>query len=432
MFQMFCRTTPWFCELRQTLTHSSSWVQISPSPVSPAAADEAFVTLVTSDSSSQGAAVVARSLRRHGTTRRIVVMVTPNVSEQCRFSLHVDFDEVVSVDPDRGEDQHPSPSPWRRPEFGLAKIQCWTLTQFSKCVFLEADTLVLCNVDDLFQREELSAAPDPAWPDCFNSGVFVFRPSLQTHSRILQHARQHGGVGGGDQNLLNSFFSGWSEEDIQKRLPFLYNLISSSVYSYLPAFHQFGHQAKIVHFSGSVKPWSRRKEDRSTDGMERFYDLWWKEHLSQSVGKQSGRRAEKTQISEHRGEVPVRDRLDICSSLLPHFTTPPQNQDPEPQPVRQSLWSTEMKTPPTESSQVLEEAGCSERPEDPPPIEEAARDGSAPPGGGDVLLTWSSSQQGAAEGQELQHRRRWEAGEADYLGRDAFQNIQKMLDRFLD
>lgn len=119
-----------------------------------------------------------------------------------------------------------------------------------------------------------------------------------------------------------------------------------------------------------MKPWSRRKEDRSTDGMERFYDLWWKEHLSQSVGKQSGRRAEKTQvwrivcrniiqnqqfsrstgssmvllqISEHRGEVPVRDRLDICSSLLPHFTTPPQNQDPEPQPVRQSLWSTEMK-----------------------------------------------------------------------------------------
>lgn len=90
------------------------------------------------------------------------------------------------------------------------------------------------------------------------------------------------------------------------------------------------------------------------------------------------------------------------------------------------------QTPPTESSQVLEEAGCSERPEDPPPTEEAARDGSAPPGGGDVLLTWSSSQQGAAEGQELQHRRRWEAGQADYLGRDAFQNIQKMLDRFLD
>lgn len=33
---------------------------------------------------------------------------------------------------------------------------------------------------------------------------------------------------------------------------------------------------------------------------------------------------------------------------------------------------------------------------------------------------------------ELEHRRRWEAGRADYLGKDAFRNIQKMLDCFLD
>lgn len=35
-----------------------------------------------------------------------------------------------------------------------------------------------------------------------------------------------------------------------------------------------------------------------------------------------------------------------------------------------------------------------------------------------------------AEGPE--GRRRWEVGQADYLGKDAFRNIQKMLDRFLD
>uniref|UniRef100_A0A3P9KYR5 glycogenin glucosyltransferase n=1 Tax=Oryzias latipes TaxID=8090 RepID=A0A3P9KYR5_ORYLA len=296
----------------------------------PAAADEAFVTLVTSDSYCQGAEVVARSLRRHGTTRPVVVMVTPNVSEQRRFSLHSDFDEVVLVDP--LPSQNPSPSPWRCVELSLTKIQCWTLTQFRKCVFLEADTLVLSNVDELFQREELSAAPDPAWPDCFNSGVFVFTPSLHTHSRLLQHAEQHAGVDGADQVLLNSFFSSWPLQNLHHRLPFVYNLISSCCYSYLPAFTQFGHHAKIVHFTGAQKPWSR-------------------------------------------AEVPVQERLDTCSSLLPHFTAPLQNLDPDPQLVRYL---------------------------------------------------------GAAETQELQHRRRWEAGQADYLGRDAFQNIQKMLDRFLD
>ena len=30
------------------------------------------------------------------------------------------------------------------------------------------------NSDELFDRNEFSAAPDAGWPDCFNSGVFVF------------------------------------------------------------------------------------------------------------------------------------------------------------------------------------------------------------------------------------------------------------------
>lgn len=39
-----------------------------------------------------------------------------------------------------------------RPELGITftKIHCWTLTQYRKCVFLDADTLVselLCLVD---------------------------------------------------------------------------------------------------------------------------------------------------------------------------------------------------------------------------------------------------------------------------------------------
>lgn len=55
---------------------------------------------------------------------------------------------------------------------------------------------VLCNVDDLFDREELSAAPDPGWPDCFNSGVFVFRPSLHTHALLVEHASTRGSFDG--------------------------------------------------------------------------------------------------------------------------------------------------------------------------------------------------------------------------------------------
>lgn len=85
-----------------------------------------------------------------------------------------------------------------RPELGVtfSKIHAWRLTQYTKCVFLDADTLVLENVDDLFDREELSAAPDIGWPDCFNSGVFVFEPSMETYANLLAMANQTGSFDG--------------------------------------------------------------------------------------------------------------------------------------------------------------------------------------------------------------------------------------------
>uniref|UniRef100_A0A672KUP3 glycogenin glucosyltransferase n=1 Tax=Sinocyclocheilus grahami TaxID=75366 RepID=A0A672KUP3_SINGR len=101
---------------------------------------------------------------------------------------------------------------------------------------------------------ELSAAPDPGWPDCFNSGVFVFRPSLNTHIQILEHAAQHGSFDneshGGDQGVLNTFFSDWAVKDIRKHLSIVYNLTVDILVLY-----RYGYHAKFVHFLGGTKPW---------------------------------------------------------------------------------------------------------------------------------------------------------------------------------
>lgn len=79
-----------------------------------------------------------------------------------------------------------------RPELGITftKINCWLLEQYEKCVFLDSDCVVLRPIDDLFQREEFSAAPDAGWPDCFNSGVFVFKPSKETFRQLMNFASQ--------------------------------------------------------------------------------------------------------------------------------------------------------------------------------------------------------------------------------------------------
>uniref|UniRef100_A0A3Q3NQE1 glycogenin glucosyltransferase n=1 Tax=Labrus bergylta TaxID=56723 RepID=A0A3Q3NQE1_9LABR len=219
--------------------------------------DQAFVTLATNDSYAKGAMVLGQSLRNHNTTKKLVALIGPHVAEPCREVLSSIYDEVCVVDVmDSGDAAHLSLM--KRPDLGVTftKLHCWTLTQYSKCVFMDADTLVLSNIDELFEREELSAAPDPGWPDCFNSGVFVFKPSNETHEKLLTFCGENGSFDGGDQGVLNSFFNTWATADISKHLPFIYNLSSIAIYSYLPAFKQYGRNAKVVHFLGKVKPWS--------------------------------------------------------------------------------------------------------------------------------------------------------------------------------
>ena len=66
---------------------------------------------------------------------------------------------------------------------------------------------VLVNIDDLFEREELSASSDIGWPDCFNSGVFVYRPSHDTYSSLLQLAATTGSFDGQNRVSLQMWWN---------------------------------------------------------------------------------------------------------------------------------------------------------------------------------------------------------------------------------
>ncbi|XP_008552140.1 cell surface glycoprotein 1 isoform X2 [Microplitis demolitor] len=216
----------------------------------------AWVTMVTNDSYSLGALVLAHSLKRAGTKHDLAVLITPGVTGAMREKLSSVFTLVQEVNVLDSRDES-NLALLARPELGITftKLHCWRLTQYEKCVFVDADTLVIRNCDELFEREELSAAPDVGWPDCFNSGVFVFKPSQQTFASLTAFAASKGSFDGGDQGLLNLYFSDWAHKDISKHLPFIYNMCSTATYSYLPAYKQFGEEVRIIHFIGSTKPW---------------------------------------------------------------------------------------------------------------------------------------------------------------------------------
>ncbi|XP_055672806.1 glycogenin-1 isoform X2 [Falco peregrinus] len=365
-------------------------------PGSGTMADQSFVTLATNDSYVKGALVLGSSLQQYRTTRKLTALITPQVSDLMRRVLEKVFDEVILVNVlDSGDSAHLALM--KRPELGvtLTKLHCWELTQFSKCVFMDADTMVLSNIDELFEREELSAAPDPGWPDCFNSGVFVYRPSIETYNQLLQFATEKGSFDatlvlayqttsrsfdliatstfklrcdlsqhGADQGLLNTFFSSWATTDISKHLPFIYNLSSTSVYSYLPAFKAFGANTKVVHFLGSTKPWNYTYDSRTKSikgNMDapkivhpEFLNMWWDTYI-----------ADVLPLLEQHGivnDITTGVNMAEVTEAVSHISV------------------------------------------------------SAP-----VLPTVSSEER----------KERWEQGQADYMGVDSFDNIKKKLDTYL-
>uniref|UniRef100_A0A673H4W0 glycogenin glucosyltransferase n=1 Tax=Sinocyclocheilus rhinocerous TaxID=307959 RepID=A0A673H4W0_9TELE len=320
-------------------------------------AQQAFVTLATNDSYARGAMVLGKSLRNHKTSKKLVVLIGPHVSDQARAVLHKIFDEVRLVNVlDSGDTAHLAMM--KRPDLGVTftKLHCWTLTHYSKCVFMDADTLVVSNIDELFDREERSAAPDPGWPDCFNSGVFMFRPSNETYGKLLQYCTEHGSFDGGDQGVLNGFFSDWATADINKHLPFIYNMSSIAIYTYLPAFKQYGANAKVVHFLGQMKPWSYTynptqrgvRGDAQASSQPGLLLQWWALYSA-----------------------------EVVPMLIREYGDQPFN------------------------------SGCEVRPK------HTEQENNHP------LVS------------SAERKQRWEQGQADYMGIDSFDNIQKKLDVFL-
>jgi len=321
---------------------------------------QAWVTLATNDTYAMGALVLSESLTRVGTSRAKVILITPDVSSSMREILKNSFSEVVEVDVLNSNDAEILAA-MRRPELGvtLTKIHCWSLSSYSKCVFLDADALVIANSDELFDREELSAVPDIGWPDCFNSGVFVFTPNVDTFKALMKLAAEEGSFDGGDQGLLNSFFSNWFSEG-SKHLSFIYNMTVVASYSWTPAYKKFGKSVKIVHFIGSMKPW-----------------LYGYNSQSQSV------------IQPHTSGIQQLDHVQMWWNIFIQSVQPKLRDDCS------GLAATLAKL-------------------DLSPQSDAAY-------GGGYSYPYATQD-------TVSRRKAWEAGHIDYLGGDAFQNIQKKLD----
>ncbi len=216
-------------------------------------------TLCHGDGYLPGVEALGKSLDASGTTVPKVVMVTPDVSGKAHDWLEKHGWEVRKVDPIE------NPASRRKllfPRFArvFTKLRAWDLRGLDRVVLLDADTIVVRNVDDLFERRTFAAAPDFFMPDHFNSGVMLLEPSTPVFSRMLDAIGTMETYDGGDQGFLNRFFSDWYAMPIEHRLPVGYNT-AHFIYQFMRghpgAKARLENSVKIVHYM-LQKPWQAR------------------------------------------------------------------------------------------------------------------------------------------------------------------------------
>jgi glycogenin glucosyltransferase len=216
-----------------------------------------------------GLRALGNSLRESGSRERRIAMVTDDVSADARRELErLDWEprRITPIENPNGPDD----LLFARYAGVFNKLNVWRLDDLEKAVFLDADTVVVRNVDDLFQRPAVSAAPDFFRPDRFNSGVMVVEPSRTTYDALVRGLAGSRSYDGGDQGFLNEFFSDWYAWPVEHRLPIGYN-VHHFVYQFLcnhPQLKQgFDGELRIVHYT-LQKPW----QGRMVTGGSR---LWW-------------------------------------------------------------------------------------------------------------------------------------------------------------
>ena len=249
---------------------------------SAARGDRAYVTLVTNPDYLPGAEALIRSLRLTRAQTEIAVMhrglgpahlarlrgpgvrliaadLLPTTEAfdltHARDALHARAAFTRGTKPD-----------FHTPLDNFVKLRLWQL-DYARVVFIDADALVLRNVDKLFDFPEFCAAPNVYdGLDGFhrmNSGVFTARPDPATFAAMLARLDRPGVFWRRtDQSFLEDFFPAWHG------LPIQFNMLQY-VWINLPELWSWD-AIHILHYQYE-KPWS---DHGRAEALRPLIELW--------------------------------------------------------------------------------------------------------------------------------------------------------------
>lgn len=165
-----------------------------------------------------------------------------------------------------------------------SKLHVFSMSQFDRVTFIDADMILLRNIDELFEIDvTFAAAPDHGFKrneDRFNSGLFVVDPSRDLYEDMLEKLHTTDSYDKSDQGFLNMYFkSRWFKLDPK------YNTLKR-VFEVEPTSFDLS-SISVLHYVG-VKPWELNVDDYSI--YENLNKLWF-QYCPSSVLAESFRKS---------------------------------------------------------------------------------------------------------------------------------------------
>ncbi|KAG2243590.1 hypothetical protein Bca52824_094567 [Brassica carinata] len=227
---------------------------------------EAYVTLLYGDEFLLGVRVLGKSIRDTGSRKDMVVLVSDGVSHYSKKLLKADGWKVEKISLLANPNQvHP-----KRFWGVYTKLKIFNMTDYKKVVYLDADTIVVKNIEDLFKCAKFCA--NLKHSERLNSGVMVVEPSAALFDDMVKQVKTLSSYTGGDQGFLNSYYPDFPNARVfdpslspevvktrpvpkMERLSTLYN---ADVGLYMLANKWMVDDSKlhIIHYTlGPLKPW---------------------------------------------------------------------------------------------------------------------------------------------------------------------------------
>ncbi|XP_030522023.1 putative UDP-glucuronate:xylan alpha-glucuronosyltransferase 3 isoform X1 [Rhodamnia argentea] len=278
-----------------------------------------------------GAITAARSIRMAGSTRDFVILVDETISDYHQKGLEDAGWKIHTIQRIR----NPKAERDAYNEWNYSKFRLWQLTDYDKIIFIDADLLILRNIDFLFEMPEISATGNNA--TLFNSGVMVVEPSNCTFQLLMDHINEIESYNGGDQGYLNEIFTWWHR--IPKHMNFLKHFWEGDeVEKKEMKTRLFGADPPILyvlHYLGN-KPWLCFRDydcNWNVDILQEFasdvaHRTWWKVHDAMPENLQNfcllrskqkaalewdRRQAEKGNYTDGHWKIEIKDeRLKTC------------------------------------------------------------------------------------------------------------------------